>query len=32
MGCTQAVVDMTCVEKIVVRDFSAKRRFKPSER
>lgn len=32
MGCTQAVVDITCVEKIVVRDFSAKRRFKPSER
>lgn len=32
MGCTQAVVGITCVEKIVVREFSAKRRFKPSER
>lgn len=29
MPCTQSVVDATCVEKICVSDFTAKRRFKP---
>lgn len=28
MPCTQKVVDMTCVEKITVSDYTAKRRFK----
>ena len=28
MPCAQAVVDMTCVEKITVREFTAKQRFK----
>lgn len=28
MGCSEAVVNATCVEKIVVREFSAKQRFK----
>ena len=28
MGCPEAVINATCVEKIVVREFSAKQRFK----
>ena len=28
MPCTKAVVDMTCVEKITVKEFTAKQRFK----
>ena len=28
MGCPEAVVNSTSVEKIVVREFSAKQRFK----
>ncbi len=28
LGCTEAVIKATCVEKIVVREFSAKQRFK----
>ncbi len=28
LGCTEAVINATCVEKIVVREFSAKQRFK----
>ncbi len=28
IGCTEAVINATCVEKIVVREFSAKQRFK----
>ena len=28
MHCTQAVVNATCVEKITVKEFTAKQRFK----
>ena len=30
VGCSEKVIEATCVEKITVREFTAKERFKPS--